>query len=132
MKKLMATLLAAFALAALFGVQAAQADPEGAGNSDKGLCTAYFNGQKNGHDKNGQPGPFQSLEDRAEAAHPNNNDEDPDNDVEGPPAVWDYCNSLTPPGNAPVIGGNPDHGRYDCETGDADNTCTENDKPGKG
>ena len=92
------------------------------GKNDHGLCTAYFNGQKKGHDKNGQPGPFSALEAYAEENAPRNNDDDNDNDVTGPSAVYDYCNSL-PKG----IGGNPDeNGRYtECFDGDSDDNDTD-------
>lgn len=55
---------------------------------DKGLCTAFFNGNKNGWDKNGTPPPFQDLMDRAD-----------DGDDETTDDVETYCGDL--------IGGNP-------------------------
>jgi hypothetical protein len=45
------------------------------GNNEHGLCTAYFNGQKKGHDKHDQPGPFQALED-VSREHANNDGKD--------------------------------------------------------
>lgn len=68
------------------------------GKNDKGLCTAYFNGQKKGHDKHGSPGPFATLEATAEAADQ---------------TVYEWCMA-----NA-SIGGNPSHGRFpECFDGD--------------
>jgi hypothetical protein len=55
---------------------------------DHGLCTAFFNGNKNGWEKNGTPPPFQDLMDRADDGN-----DDTTNDVET------YCGTL--------IGGNP-------------------------
>jgi hypothetical protein len=129
--KLGASLIAALMMMGLFGVVGATADPGPNGNNNNGLCTAYFNGQKKGHDKNGQPGPFQALEDEAEEQAPRNNDEDDDNNVSGFEAVFDYCNSLY------SIGGNPEHGRYDCtpddpETDEDEFGCTERDDPNTG
>jgi len=65
-------LLMAGALAGGYVGVAQAAKPEDAGpgpngNNNHGLCTAYFNGQKNGHD-NGSPRPFAALEAAAETA----------------------------------------------------------------
>jgi hypothetical protein len=104
------------------------ADPGPNGNNDKGLCTAYFNGQKKGHEKqqerNGEyPGPFQALQDTAEAAS--------DGEYEGEEAVYWYCAIRD---GAPGIGGNPDHnGRWTCaEDEDGDPQCEDNEAPGNG
>ena len=109
------------------GANAALAGPpEGKGpgdNNKHGLCTAYFNGQKKGHDKHGDPGPFQGIEDAAEEhADPNDEDDTPATMEE----IVAYCNQFG-------IGGNPAHGRYpDCfdtnEDG-APNEDTECDYP---
>jgi hypothetical protein len=120
-----------FLLGGAFGATAAKPQHAGGpgpnGNNDHGLCTAYFNGQKKGHEKNGQPGPFAALTEHAEDEHPNNKDEDPDNDVTGTQAVFDYCSGVEK-----GIGGNPDqNGRYtDCftdENGDPSDDCTDGD-----
>lgn len=105
-KKLLAAMTAGMMMAGLFG-GAALAGHGGAHEpQDKGLCTAYFNGQKKGHGKNGreQPPPFADLTSRAEEFAPENNDNDPNNDVTGFEAVGSFCGSL--------IGGNPEHGRH--------------------
>ena len=85
LKKLIASAALALMVAGSAGV--AQAGHDGANGhepQDHGLCTAYFNGNKNGWEKNGTPPPFQGLEARAEAA---------EEDVET------FCGDLT--------GGNP-------------------------
>jgi hypothetical protein len=90
----------------------ATANPGPNGNNEKGLCTAYFNGQKNGHDNdraggngngNGRqpgqaPGPFAALEAAAEEA-----------DM----SVYEYCMQFG-------IEGNPgQNGRFtECFDGD--------------
>ncbi len=139
MKKVIAALFASVMLLAMFGVVSANAEPGPNDSNNHGLCTAYFNGQKVGHDKHGDPGPFQSLEDAAANNDGVDNDGDgqtdegdetiddsnADGDLEQAAAVFDYCNG--------IIGGNPDHGRYDCSTDqNGDTSCTRNDKPGKG
>ena len=129
--KLGAALIAGLMMFGLFGVVNASADPDPEGPAKKGLCTAYFNGQKNGHDKNGDPGPFQALEDAAANSDGVDNDGDGDTDdgqesiddgtaegdLEQAEAVFSFCDGL--------IGGNPDHGRYDCT---ADDPTTEEDE----
>jgi hypothetical protein len=95
MRKLLATVVAAVALGG--GVASvALAEPGPNGSNEHGLCTAYFNGQKNGHDKNGNPPPFQALIDAA-------SDGDEETPVEED--VYNYCQEFG-------IGGNPEHGRY--------------------
>ncbi len=130
MKRVLAALFGAALLVSGFGVVNANAEPGPNGKNDKGLCTAYFNGQKKGHDKHdSQPGPFSALEDHSEENAPRNNDDDDDNDVTGTEAIFDYCNGM--------IGGNPDHGRFLC-TADDPNTeedefgCEDNAEPGNG
>jgi len=95
------------------------------GNNDHGLCTAYFNGQKNGHQQGSSPGPFGALED----AH--------DDDIQ---AIYEWCLAVVGPaengpgGGDDGIGGNPEeNGRFtDCFT-DANNNpsddCTDGDPP---
>ena len=106
----MKKLLLAAATAALLttGAGAAIAAPGPNGNNDHGLCTAYFNGQKTGHDKHGSPGPFAALEQAAD---------DGDDDTSTAQDVYNYC-------QAAGIGGNPDeNGRFtSCfDDGDCDN-----------
>lgn len=128
--KLGAAILAAMMMFGLFGVVSATADPGPNGNNDKGLCTAYFNGQKKGHDKHeSQPGPFAALQDHAEEEAPRNNDDDDENDVTGVEAIFNYCDGM--------IEGNPDHGRYLCtsddpETDEDEFGCEDNTEPGNG
>jgi hypothetical protein len=111
MRKIILSMLVAASLVAGTGVALAD---KPANPGEKGLCTAFFNGQKNGHDKNGQPGPFQDLQDRA----PDGSDED---DEGGSIAdLYDYCSSTY------GIGGNPDeNGRYTtCWTDDDEDAST--------
>ena len=96
----------------LGGVTVAQAQPGPNGKNDKGLCTAYFNGQKKGHEQGNSPGPFGVLED-------DNND-----DID---AIFNFCSGVDK-----GIGGNPeDNGRFpDCFTdddGEPGNDCTDQD-----
>lgn len=128
--RVLALLLAAASVGGSIGV--AQADPgPHHGNNAHGLCTAYFNGQKNGHgDGENQPRPFAALQQTAEDEHPRNQDDDEGNDVTGFEAIYDWCTSAT------NIGGSPEHGRFTC-TDDVDianedeTNCTENtDGPG--
>jgi len=63
---------------------------------DHGLCTAYFNGQKKGHDKKDEyPPPFKDLAERAT---------DGDSSTPVQEDIGNFCGDLT--------GGNPEHGRY--------------------
>src|SRR3954453_16855790 len=73
------------------------------GSNNHGLCTAYFNGQKNGWAKNGTPPPFQSLEDTANAeGYPNSSTTQ---------NVYNWCTNAD--NNSKGIGGNPDqNGRF--------------------
>jgi hypothetical protein len=138
----MRTRIVALLVVAVLGggyVGLAQAEPGPNGNNDHGLCTAYFNGQKNGHDKHGDPGPFQALEDAAANSDGVDNDGDnqtdegdetyddstPEGDLEAAEGVFQFCDGL--------IGGNPDHGRYDCSTDEnGDTSCSRNPEPGGG
>ena len=99
MRKLIATGFTALLLAGGTGVAFAGHGGDGHKPQDHGLCTAFFNGNKNGWEKNGYPPPFQDLISRAEEHAPENNDEDPDNDVAGADAVASFCGDL--------VGGNP-------------------------
>ena len=98
MKKLLLSALVAGSMVAGAGV--ALADRPSDPGKEHGHCTAFFNGQKNGHGEDGEyPGPFQPLLDNA----PDGSDE---NDTGGDVAdLFDACE-----GN---IGGNPDeNGRF--------------------
>jgi hypothetical protein len=115
MKRVLAMLLGAATLFALFGATTGSAAPGPNGSNDKGLCTAYFNGQKKGHEEGNSPGPFGVLED--EAADPeDSDDEDLADEQQVSDDVLEYCNSL-----GVVIGGNPEHnGRWDCSDDEGD------------
>lgn len=145
MKKLLAVVV--LVLMSL-GANAALAEPGPNGNNDKGLCTAYFNGQKNGHgdgeSPQDQPGPFDGLEAAGREYTDNDgvdNDRDGQTDEEGENSslsaaenIFNYCNDNG------LIGGNPAHGRFTCTdpgtagSGDplSDPECSRNDKPGNG
>ena len=143
MRKLL--LAAAIAVLTLAGIGAAQAAPGPNGNNDRGLCTAYFNGQKNGQgpgEDTDDPPPFQGLEDLSETYTDNDVD---DNDNDGEVAEGDESEQLTDAenifnycGDAGLIGGNPEHGRFTCGEGaipggdtETDPECSRNDKPGR-
>ena len=103
-------------LFALFGATpTASAAPGPNGSNEHGLCTAYFNGQKKGHEEGSSPGPFGALEDEAgehDAANNEDGSEETTDLSETDPSddVLEYCNSL-----GVTIGGNPEHnGRWDC------------------
>jgi hypothetical protein len=139
MRKILAGVIAVICIAGGISVSVAQAgEPGPNGNNDHGLCTAYFNGQKKGHDKNGQPGPFIALQEAGEAYTDSDgvdNDRDGEVDEENEHAdltaaenVFNFCDNTT------TIGGNPEHGRYTCTddgTGDSDPNCEDNPDPGK-
>ncbi|MFP5322979.1 MAG: hypothetical protein ACLGIC_14205 [Acidimicrobiia bacterium] len=138
-KKILATLSAAFMMLGLFGVAGAQAaPPEGKGpgpngNDDKGLCTAYFNGQKKGHDKDGDGATdsaraFQGLEEAAgenDSQTPGNEEEEND-ETDISDDVFEFCSEIG-------IMGNPEqNGRFDCREGeDRDSPARDNDPDGE-
>jgi hypothetical protein len=110
MKKRLAVASAALMFAGL-GAGVVHAAPGPNGHNDHGLCTAYFNGQKNGHSKEGHssPGPFAALEQKGDTQ-----------------AIYDYCSGLEK-----GIGGNGDqNGRFTDCFDDSDNnpntdSCTD-------
>jgi opacity protein-like surface antigen len=117
--KRMLTIAFAFAIA-LGGAAAANADKPADPGREHGLCTAFFNGQKNGHEKqkNGEkgeyPGPFEGLLDNAP-------DGDDDNDTGGDVAdLYQWCQQYG-------IGGNEDNGRWDCTITEDDPTTQEDE-----
>jgi hypothetical protein len=114
-------MLSALVAVLMFGVAGvAKADRPADPGKEHGLCTAFFNGKKEGHekqkDKNGEyPGPFQDLLSDA----PDGSDE---NDTGGDVAdLYDWCQQFG-------IGGNPDeNGRFTtCWTDDDDDPDTHN------
>jgi hypothetical protein len=111
MKKRLAVAAATLMFAGL-GAGVVQAEPGPNGKNDHGICTAYFNGQKKGHEQGNSPGPFGALEDAN------------DDDIQ---AIFDFCTGVEK-----GIGGNPDeNGRFtDCFTdgdGEEGNDCTDGD-----
>ena len=133
MKKLIVLALTAlFALganAALAGHQEKDG-PGPNGHNEHGLCTAYFNGQKNGHDKDGEtgdPGPFRQLEE--DSADPEDSQKESNNEEEQQieDDVFEFC---TGPLNPKGIGGNPEeNGRYDCRNGDEKDSPVRDTEP---
>jgi hypothetical protein len=110
-RRLLAVLAASFMLVGLFGGAAlannGKAGPNG--HNEKGLCTAYFNGQKNGHEEGDGPGPFGALEDEAEDNGDNENlpDEQQISDD-----VFEFCNEFG------IMGQPEQNGRFDCREGE--------------
>jgi hypothetical protein len=136
MRKSLAVLFAAVLLTLAGGTVAVALTPGPNGNNDGGLCTAYFNGQKKGHDKHGNPRPFAALEEAGREYTDNDgrdNDRDGQIDEEGENQslsaeenIYNFCY------NTAWIGGNPEHGRFTCSDPGAssDPECTRNDPPG--
>lgn len=137
--KLGAAILATMMMMGLFGVVNAAADPGPNGSNDKGLCTAFFNGQKKGHDKDGDgrtdnARSFQGLEAAAGVVA-----ETLPEDVAD--MVYEWCLNLAG-GDGVEIGGNPnDNGRWTCsfddmgtpdDTSDDEYNCDPNDAPNEG
>jgi hypothetical protein len=92
-------------MVALLAAGRTLADPGPNGHNNHGLCTAYFNGQKSGHDHS-QPKPFTALAEEA-------GDQDGDGDIDQSD-VYAYCLDYG-------IGGQGSHGRYpECFDGDSD------------
>lgn len=104
------------------------ADHEGPGpngNNDHGLCTAYFNGQKNGHGKqeDGGPAPFTNLESHAEWAAEESGEFEEGEAPTGEDAVYWYCALQD---GAAGIGGNPDNsGRWTCDPDGTEEDATD-------
>ena len=95
------------------------------GSNDHGLCTAYFNGQKNGHNKDDKPspGPFAALEEDTEDDGSN---EDRPGESSIASDVFEYCNTIG-------IGGNPEqNGRFDCRTNDEKDGTPRDEDPSTG
>ena len=110
MKKLLAALMAAGLLVAVGTV--AQAAPKK--GEDHGPCTAYFNGNKNGHTEGDSPGALGELEQTSTAYDAVNggNDENLETEQQVSDDVFEYCQGQN-------IGGQPEkNGRYDCRNGE--------------
>lgn len=111
MKRIL-TIASAFAIA-LGGAAAATAEKPADPGRDHGLCTALFNGQKNGHEKQDQyPGPFGDL-------IANTLDADGDGSVLDD--LYEACQAFG-------IGGNEEHGRFLCTLGAEDDPATPDDE----
>ena len=159
--RLVKKLIALVALMLMLGgatVSMAAADKDGEPANKHGMCTAYFNGQKNGHgrdedDSSNYPGPFQDLEQQGRDyvdSDGADNDGDGDVDERDDEAGTTESDDLTVAENIfaycdGTIGGNMDHGRFTCEivkddggtpddtTDDTQDTnCDNTDKPGNG
>ena len=113
------------AVAALlsFGANAALADPPDDpgpgpnGSNEHGLCTAYFNGKKKGHEEGNGPGPFGVMENEDSQDYDRRNggqeETEPRDETDLSDDVFEYCSD--PAINPGGIGGNPDdNGRWDC------------------
>ena len=123
MRRLFAVLFGAMFLFAGVGVSVASAEPGPNGHNNHGLCTAYFNGQKNGHEEGNGPGPFGALEDEATDDGSN---EDLDDEQQVSDDVFEYCEQYG-------IGGNPEqNGRFDCRDGEGrDDPARDSDTDGE-
>lgn len=125
--KLGASLIAALMMMGLFGTVGATADPGPNGNNEKGLCTAYFNGQKKGHDKDGDgrsnPRPFAALEDGAEDGGEN---EDLEDEMQISDDVFEFCDQFG------IMGQPEQNGRFDCREGEErDSPARDSDEDGQ-
>ena len=125
MKRMLATVFGALMLLTVFAVTASAEGEAGPnGSNEKGLCTAYFNGQKNGHEEGNGPGPFGELED--DAADPEDDgDEDLVDEKQVSDDVFEFCNQYGIMGNPEV------NGRFDCRE-DESNTGKPKDSDGDG
>ena len=109
MRRLLAVLFGTATLLGGVGLPMALAQPGPNGHNNKGLCTAYFNGQKKGHEEGNGPGPFGVLEDESEDSGEN---EDLEDELQISDDVFEFCNQYG-------IMGNPEHnGRFDCRDGE--------------
>ena len=106
-------LIGVIVLCAGFVLPSASAEPGPNGKNNHGLCTAYFNGQKKGHEEGNGPGPFGALEDESEDSGEN---EDLEDEMQISDDVFEFCEPFG-------IGGNPEHnGRFDCREGEDRNS----------
>lgn len=125
MKKLLAALAAALMMLGMFGVVSASADPGPNEHNEKGLCTAYFNGQKKGHDQDGdgytdKARPFIGLEEDAED---NGENEDLEDEQQISDDVFEFCDQFG------IMGNPEENGRFDCREGeDRDSPARDEDE----
>ena len=120
MKKILVALMTAGLMVA--GASFATAAPGPNGNNEKGLCTAYFNGQKKGHTEGDGPGPFGVLEDEA-ADDGSNENLEPEKQVSDD--VFEFCNEFG------IMGQPEQNGRFDCRD-DESRTGDPRDSEGDG
>lgn len=89
------------------------------GHNEKGLCTAYFNGQKNGHEEGDGPGPFGALEDEATD---DGSDENREDERQVSDDVFEFCDQYG------IMGNPEENGRFDCREGeDRDSPARDSD-----
>lgn len=139
MKRIIALAVGVLGLfGAAIGISTAAPGPNG--DNNHGLCTAYYNGQKNGHgdreDPDHQPPPFQSLEDQARDYTDSDGDDNDGNEGadEGsttPDPTDDENTDLTAAENianfcGDQVSGNTAHGRYTCDYDTDDNPANGN------
>lgn len=93
----------------LGGLSVAQASPGPNGHNEKGLCTAYFNGQKKGHEEGNGPGPFGALEDDSTDDGSN---EDLEDEMQVSDDVFEFCDQYG------IMGNPEENGRFDCRDGE--------------
>ena len=93
------------------------------GHNNKGLCTAYFNGQKNGHQEGEGPGPFGALEDESTDSGEN---EDLEDEQQVSDDVFEFCDQFG------IMGQPEQNGRFDCREGeDRDSPARDSDDDGE-
>ena len=93
------------------------------GHNEKGLCTAYFNGQKNGHQEGEGPGPFGVLEDESTDSGEN---EDLEDEMQVSDDVFEFCDQFG------IMGQPEQNGRFDCREGeDRDSPARDSDDDGE-
>ena len=104
------------------------------GSTEHGLCTAYFNGKKKGHEEGSGPGPFGVLENEDakeyDETHGDGDEDEEHDELDPSDDVFEYCSDTTI--NPGGIGGNPDDtGRWDCYTDDEEEAPRETDDDGE-
>ena len=115
MKRVLAAVFGATMMLATLGAAAVSAAPGDNGkagpngSNEKGLCTAYFNGQKKGHEEGNGPGPFGQLEDDATDDGSN---EDLADEKQVSDDVFEFCDKYG------IMGNPEENGRFDCREGE--------------
>jgi hypothetical protein len=110
LKKILAGVIAGLFVAGGINAGIAVAgEPGPNGHNEKGLCTAYFNGQKNGHEEGNGPGPFGALEDDSTDDGSN---EDQEDEMQVSDDVFEFCDQYG------IMGQPEQNGRFDCRDGE--------------